>query len=441
MLKRILLISSLFFLTSSYSFAFWPIYYEFGEEKRFLGPLISWKAKKEEKKELVVRPLLLIYEENEKKVLHFPYPLGRFENEKSYFVPFFMAQRREEKKDYSFLLVYWGESEGENYGGFFPFYGEVKKRFGKDRIRFFLWPLYGATEIDGAKKENYLWPFFSLYSGEEKGYKIFPIYGKHERPDIRESQFFLWPFFYKERKNLDTDDPFRSIYLLPFYLSGKTESGSFDSYCIMFPLYCRLKSPGKVKKYYLWPFVEKVEGEEEGVSIFPLIRKIKTEDHETLGILWPFFYTRKEFFDERKKGTETAFLLLSRYEKEDSQFVLSLWPLLGYKVSETETEVNFPFIFPLKFEKFQKILNPLFSLLEYRKEGDWEGLNILYGLYTQERWKKKWKKRVGFIFEVKQEDEEISFRFLSGLLEVGNSKLTVFFVPFKRGQKDNRSGF
>ena len=55
---------------------------------------------------------------------------------------------------------------------------EVITRFGRDEIRFALFPLYGRTRKGGTQITNVLWPIFARIRGEhESGLKLWPLYG------------------------------------------------------------------------------------------------------------------------------------------------------------------------------------------------------------------------------------------------------------------------
>lgn len=420
-----------FLLIPSSLYSFWPIYYEFGGEKRIFGPLISYE-KEERTHELIIRPLLLIYEGD--GVFNFPYPLGKFSKEKSYIFPIFLATSDVKRKTYLIGNFFYGKDKEESYAAFFPFFGEIKNRFGKERIGFFFWPLYGVSETKGKKKENFLWPIFSLMSGEEKGYKVFPFYGRREEEGKKKSIFFLWPIFFLEKKDMDTDDPYTFFFLLPFYFSGKRESKSFESYSIMFPFYFYSKTPERVKKSFFWPLVTKSEGSEKGLEIFPLFRRVVTEDEEKEGIIWPFFYTKSI----QKKGEEFGFrfLILSAYEKKRDDLSFNVWPFFGYERKNGRSNFYAPFFFPFGFERIKKIINPLFSLVEYKKQDNWEGVSLFYGLYTQEKAGENWKRRLAFLAELKKEEGKYGFKFFFGLFGIEGSKLTFLFLPFNINQRD-----
>ncbi len=415
--------------------AFWPVFYEFGEEKRIFGPLVSF-SKKEGKKEKIIRPLFLIHEE---KALMFPYPLAKFSPDKSYFIPFYSATKEIDRSYFSLFLLFYGREGDETFFGIFPFYGEMKNRFGRDRIGFFLWPIYGVSEIKGKKKENFIWPFFSLYSGKETGYKVFPLYGVREIEGVKKSRFFLWPLIYLEKKDMDTEDPYYSFYFLPFYLSGRNESRSVESYCVLFPLYCYFKNREGTKESILWPFITKSDGKEVGISIFPFFKHLVTEEYEIEGILWPFLYTKKESFFEGEEEIDVRFLILNRYAKKGEETFFNVWPLFGYEEKKNTKSFSLPFLFPFRFERIQSLINPLFSIVEYKRKDDWRGLNILYGLYTDERKGENWKKRFAFLLEAKKEEGRTLIEILSGLFAIEESKMRVFFVPIRRGQRGTQN--
>ena len=137
-------------------YAFWPLSWELGNEKRFLGPLVSYDEENDER-HFVFRPFLASYDSEEGGTLDYLYPLGKVSPGRSYLVPIYMANRNEDASDMAFLLFFYGTTKNDgNYGGFFPLAGRLKKRFGRDDIGFFLWPVYSYTEDEGATKTNYL---------------------------------------------------------------------------------------------------------------------------------------------------------------------------------------------------------------------------------------------------------------------------------------------
>ena len=203
---------------------FWPLFQYTSDpisgerEIEGLGPFFHWK-KESHQRQWGIRPLLYwTSDENESlRRLEFLYPLGKYEEKeessKGYLFPISIYKEQEfdgkRKLDFQFFPFFIGETEkGEDYFGLFPLYGKLLDRYGKDEIRFTVWPLYSETTSGGVRTINLLWPFFCFIEGEkEKGYRIWPFYGQREEFGVSKSEFALWPIFLTQTKGLDTEDP------------------------------------------------------------------------------------------------------------------------------------------------------------------------------------------------------------------------------------------
>ncbi len=108
-------------LFSCTSCAIWPLSWEFNNEKRFLGPLISYQNENDTD-HLTIRPLLTTYDSNDGGIYNYLYPLGHVSKEHSYFVPLYRSKLFGEDSDTSLTLFFWGRSKKQGrYGGIFPF--------------------------------------------------------------------------------------------------------------------------------------------------------------------------------------------------------------------------------------------------------------------------------------------------------------------------------
>ena len=119
--------------------------------------------------------------------------------------------------------------KGESYGGFFPLYGNLKKRFGKDEMNFFLWPIYSDSR-DGRKQDLHL-PlahFSPTAKGGKRGVSRSGRWGAMTgKRMITRRRFFLWPIFHFEKRYLYTDDPTEINMVFPFYVSmDSSQAGS-----------------------------------------------------------------------------------------------------------------------------------------------------------------------------------------------------------------------
>jgi hypothetical protein len=412
------------------SCAFWPVSWEFNGEKRFLGPLVSYHNK-DDSEHFTFRPLLSSYDSNEGGIYNFLYPLGHARKDHSYFIPFYRSKQLDEDYDTSLTLFFWGKSKKQgSYGGVFPLYGKLYDRYAKDEMGFLLWPLYSYTKSDNGTRRNFVWPIFTLYEGAETGFKDFPLYGERKVEGVKESKFFLWPAFISEKRNLDTDEPIDTFYAFPFYL--QSTSKSMTAFDVMWPLFSYLKTDSK-KEWGLFAKLYSVtEGEQNnGYSFFPFISYEKKDRDYRLNILGPF-YRETEWYVREEKFLQRRVAVINRYLEEKEKTFLNVWPLFEYSSEKEDYSFLFPSFLPFRIEEFDRIIKPLYTLIEHRKDDGKTMTSLLYGFYTQESKGENWKTRFAFLFEMKKDKGSIGFEVFSGLFGFDKDYVKIFFIPIKR---------
>jgi hypothetical protein len=413
-------------------YAFWPLSWELNGEKRFLGPIASYE-RDDSGAHLTIRPLLFSHDTEDGGITNFLYPLGKRTRDKTYFAPFYLSKQFEDQHDTSLVLLFRGTSKKGNYYGFFPFYGQMYDRFGRDELGFVAWPFYSYAEAGGARKSNVLWPFFSFYSGSETGFKAWPLYGSRNREGVRNTQFFLWPIFLREQKDLDTNEPVSSFYAFPFYTS--TTSAKRVYYNVLFPLFSYQRSEDQRKWGFLWNLYSKTEGKENrGYSIFPFVSREEREADRSLSLFW-FLYKESEWFVKDERHFQRRVLIMNRYIEDDRGTFLNVWPFFEYRAKDSRSDFWFPSILPLRDDGYDRIIRPLITLYDRKKEGDKETVNLLYGLYTKEEGGDNWKRRFAFLFEVKKDHGGTGFEILSGLFGMDSKQVKILFIPIRRGQE------
>ncbi|MCX8021228.1 MAG: hypothetical protein N2745_00450 [Syntrophorhabdaceae bacterium] len=430
MVKIFILI--LFFPVTLY--AFWPFYWEFDGEKRFLGPLISY-SNTEGRTSLTVRPIISYVDSDEGRYYRYLYPLGMSSKGFSYFIPFYMKREGDpasKRDNTSFLLFFNGMSEKGEYGGFFPFYGRFYDRFGADEMGFFMWPLFSYTEKDGAEKKSFLWPFFSLYGGKETGFKVWPLYGKKEEAGTKSSYFFMWPLIYGEKDIRQPDNPVEKFFAVPFFL--KSVSKSREEYMVLFPLYSSLKDEDKQKVSILWPLSSFTKGKGiDSYSIFPIIASDKREDYTSFSFMWPFIYMKTEWTINENQFFRHRFLLLNRFISDEEGYFRNIWPFFEFnRTGAGGTKIGAPSLLPFRSPDFDRIVKPLYTLIEKREREERDAFSFLYGFYTKETDGKDWRARLAFIFDIRKESGEMKFELFSGLFGFDRDRIKIFFIPFER---------
>jgi hypothetical protein len=184
------------------------------------------------------------------------------------------------------LLMTGRGHEGNSYFGLFPVGGSIEDVLGRDRVSFFLFPLYGHSVQNDLDTTSVLWPIFSRTQGDGVDrWRVFPFYGHSWRTNEWTKQFVLWPFWTSVRYEYPRHSGGGHI-LFPFY--GHIRAGDEETWMFLPPLFRwtrgdkqdRLNLPwpvfqsgqGTVDKRYLWPVWgrKEMEGSQSGFCLWPL---------------------------------------------------------------------------------------------------------------------------------------------------------------------------
>jgi hypothetical protein len=410
--------------------AVWPLWWHLGEEANFLGPIASYEQQ-DGRDQVTVRPLLFSYTSGNDGQCLFPYPLGKWSEEKSFVIPFYMRTKSEDSSSFSLLLFFYGRAEERSYGGFFPFYGSLYDRFGEDEIHFYAWPLYASSTGRGATKKDILWPFFSVYGGDDTGFKTWPIFGSRTQKNGDKKTFFLWPFFFKIDRDMDIGEPKHSFWALPLYM--QTITPTYEQYNVLWPFFGYYRSDEEKRLSLLYPLFSSTRGEEEQTTtFFPFYASSRTKESSSFYVLWPLYRESERLAGEKLWLERRVLLFGSKYLEDDRGTFFNVWPFFEYRGETKETSFFFPSLLPYRNSDYDRIIRPLLTLYQYKKKGESDTTNVLYGLYTKERKGDFWKRRLAFLLEVKKDKAGMGFEFLSGLFGFDSKQFKLFFVPIKR---------
>jgi hypothetical protein len=420
----------------------WPLFsFHTSEEQtevEILGPLFTWR-KDEQGAEWGFRPFLYLtnYPAQELWRWEFLYPLGKYQlkegDHKFYLVPFSLIRdevtssspvRRERAS--SLVTAFWGQTdEGEKYGGFFPIAGQLKERFGRDKIVFYLWPLYSRIEDEGEITWRILWPFFSRMGGEAEGLYIWPLWGHKVRPGEYSRGFVLWPFYNYIDQYLDTDNPVRKRFYLPLYATVRSPRGRIDIFIPPFFFHQWAYNSSFEKWEFPWPFFTLVKG--EGVrewQVFPLFRLREEERKKRSYFLWPLYKYEWDFMASEEEYVH-RFLLINKYRVVKDlntgmeALDANLWPLFDYR-RELEGAVSLYILplLPLHDEGMERNLYPLLWIYRYTRSPQGETLaDFLWGLYRRRTSPQVSSTQFAFLLRIeKRGDANLSLSFLEGLI-------------------------
>jgi hypothetical protein len=443
----------------SLSLNFWPLLQystdpeEGVTEIEGLGPFFSWR-KDFSQSQWGVHPFLEWTEDEIEPLmrLEFLYPFGKYQTKegekRGYLFPFSLYREEEfegkRKWEFQFFPFFMGETEeGRGYFGLFPVFGTLLKRYGREEVRFYLWPLYGESTSEGVRTTNLFWPFFSFTEGEKKrGYRFWPIYGRKEEIGVSDSEFFMWPIFLKTRKGLDTDDPVEERMVFPFYVSK--ESNRLKSKTYLWPFFSHTVGQAGFEKWdFPWPIFQTVKGENlAGIRIFPLFGyRVKEGMTKRIFILYPLYQSEEDRIDDVRERT-TRILLLSRIRSSEDKKGLNkenslrFWPFFDYEKDETGQErLSFLYLFPFKEDGFERNLSPLFRIFSWEK-GPEKGIsaNLLWGFYKRMKKEGMDSWEIAHLIGMRREKGWKTLSFLKGLFRFRSdgkdADLRLFYLPF-----------
>jgi hypothetical protein len=348
------------------------------------------------------------------------------------------------KKERGFLLAFWGETnKGEPYGGFFPIYGSLKNRFGRDEMNFVLWPLYSDSREGDNKTYTFLWPFFSYSTGTgRKGFKFWPLGGYDRKENDFQKTFFLWPIFHFEKRNMYTDDPTEINMVFPFYVSQTSSRRTQRS--VLWPFFTHIHDDDDhyTQWDFPWPLIQWAQGDEKEIfRIFPIYGRKYWEGVEKGYILWPIYRYVYEKVEGYKK-TDDRYLLLSKnetkiWEKEGKkERRVRVWPFFYWRQETDGSEyLYWPCIIPVDYEGYEKNWVPLLSLYESRRnpQGASES-KFLWGVYVHRRNQARDLYEFSFLFSLYSADDLLYFSVLKGLVEYradgGKRALRLAYSPW-----------
>jgi hypothetical protein len=292
------------------------------------------------------------------------------------------------------LTLYQGRSDlGQEYWGFFPFYGYSYRRFGVDKNLFLLFPLYYESSYDDARTMRFLWPFITYANSPgRQAVKVWPLFGKDAIGKDYYNNFILWPF----------------IQMIDKY-PGTKQASSYRA--LPFPLYMTQTTPHDSTTDVVWPFLRYYHHRPTGhsrYSFWPLVTYGTGGGIEEFSVL--FLYSskkdlRKGTSDSGNSGgyisigddeifTEKKFLLINTIQKRYKKGLLvqtkyRFWPFAEYNWDVAKgSHLAIPEIIPLKNDWFDVNLGKLLRVIDIRDTPITRELSFLFGLSKKTHYKR-----------------------------------------------------
>jgi len=245
---------------------------------------------------------------------------------------------------------------------------------------------------------EFLYPLMSYSRVEEDAkFQLLQVLNfrfENTDPAAREERFDLWPFYFSGKT--ETGETYRA--LLPF--GGRAVNRLFQDELefFLFPLYARFVQLGTETRYFPWPIVSVVSGENRsGFRIVPLYgQDVKEGVFEKRFVLWPFFLHQRTGLDGDNPDELLSILPLyvSQRSKNRDRITL-LWPLFTYTEDREhqfeQWEIAWPLIVIARGEGRTGTRFLPFYLEEHRlvrdqaflREMKRSSLAILFPIYTR----------------------------------------------------------
>lgn len=271
------------------------------------------------------------------------------------------------------------------YRALFPVYGDIKERFGKDRLTFVAFPLYMRTQKSGLQITHAPWPFLRFIGGAgHEGFQFWPLFGHRHRTGDYDHQFYLWPLLYKSARDLSAAEPRVSVGALPFYTRDTGPGYRNVNFAWPFLGYTHRTAPTRYdEQRYLWPFLVQGRGDQRFINRWaPFYTHSVIKGMDKTWVLWPLL--RHARWSEQGVAQEkTQFLSFLYWSLEQRSLAnphtaparkTHLWPLYSSwdnGAGRRQFQLLSPFeVFFPQNETIRQLYSPLLALYRYDRQSE-----------------------------------------------------------------------
>lgn len=299
---------------------------------------------------------------------------------------------------FPFLFYNAPTSEHSNLA-LFPLAGRLEGMYGRDRINFFLFPLYARTERHDTEVTNLLWPVFARIQGPagESGWKAWPLLGWAEKPGVYRKRFFLWPFWTSNDLELNSTAPVTQRTYFPFW-SSET-SAKQRSQSLLWPFFNHTED--SLRDYeaweFPWPLVRLTRGETyHGLRLLPFYSDETRASSRKRWWLWPIYNSEQRQTPAwtYRRDRLVYFLYADTREHDHREELprlhrIDFWPLFHYEVQDGVSSFSTVALMEPFFignERIERNWAPLWRIYQTRWDRHGNAVSsLLWNLYWKER--------------------------------------------------------
>ena len=332
---------------------------------------------------------------------------------------------------FRFFPVYFQgrDKTGKFYLGVFPLGGTIRELLGQDKICFCLFPLTAYARRNEVRTYTFIWPIVSRTKGSEiERFRVFPFYGRSKLRADYDKCFILWPFWTSAKYGYTGSSG--SGYIL-FPLCGHIKLENQESWLFLPPLFRFSKAEGLHDVNCPWPFFQYSSGNVDKLYFWPVWCRKRTENHQSLFLLWPFFSSLRYFEPDGERHRfsvlpvvfgETKWSIDKQKgnEKNVLHRSLKVFPLFSYQRDRNKTNFSLFSLCPLRgFEEVEQLYAPFWTIYSHARCGNDLDDELFWGLFKYRRSGKGQMYISLFpLFSIKKMESDMSFSwsFLHGLI-------------------------
>jgi len=263
------------------------------------------------------------------------------------------TQEENHRRRFTLFPIYFQQRAPDpkfNYTAVLPFYGHLQNRLFRDDIKFVMFPFYSETRKKDIVTDNYVFPFFHLRHGNElRGWQFWPLVGSEQKGITyrtnavdeletiagHEKFFALWPFYFRDRLGIGTDNPEDHRAIIPFYTRLRSPKRDSTSYGWPFGFTVTDEREKKYRETDLfWPLFVRARGEGKTTTrIFPFYSRASNTNLESDFYMWPLYkFNRLKAPSLDRQRTRILFFLYSDISEKNLEAKaefrrIDFWPL------------------------------------------------------------------------------------------------------------------
>jgi hypothetical protein len=347
-----------------------------------------------------------------------------------------------------------------SYRALFPIAGTVRQRFGKERLTWYLFPIYLNTDRAGMEVTTVVWPIFRFVHGEgHHGFEIWPLGGRRGREGDYDRQFYLWPIYHKSVRNMSEAQPDVSFGVLPFYSMTSGPGYRSETYGWPFFGYTHRTIPAPYdERRYFWPFLVQGHGEKRSINRWaPFYTHSLNKGYDKTWVMWPLY--RRTAWEDETVAQEKKQLLFFLYWSQTQRSLTNpaaapaykthFWPFVtvwdnGAGRRQVQALSPLEVFFPAN-DFMRQLYTPFFALYRYeRQDATTYRHSLLWNAVTWRRHEDSRAFHLGPLFSVQRDPTQKRIALISGVIgwqrRPGEQRGRFFLFDFARKTTNQSPG-